>query len=66
MSRVMPGRFTAETNESFVVFLIGMRINKFFAFNKWVPTAMAMTPMLRGNKAGGTSTPLFAYFVQAS
>ena len=47
MSRVMPGRFTAETNESFVVFLIGMRINKFFAFNKWVPTAMAMTPMLQ-------------------
>lgn len=47
MSQVMSGRFTAETNEPFVVFLIGMRINKIFAVNKWVPTAMAMTPMLR-------------------
>jgi len=43
----MPGRFTAETSEPFVVFLIGMRINKIFAFHKWLPTAMAMTPMLR-------------------
>ncbi|MEO1430592.1 MAG: DUF4188 domain-containing protein [Cyanobacteria bacterium J06632_19] len=47
MSKVMPGRFTAETDEPFVVFLIGMRINNFFAFSKWVPTAMAMAPMLR-------------------
>ncbi|MEO1378499.1 MAG: DUF4188 domain-containing protein [Cyanobacteria bacterium J06635_10] len=47
MSKVMPGRFTAETDEPFVVFLIGMRINKIFAVNKWFPTAMAMTPMLR-------------------
>ncbi|NJO29665.1 MAG: DUF4188 domain-containing protein [Richelia sp. SL_2_1] len=47
MSQVMSGRFTAETSEPFVVFLIGMRINKIFAVNKWVPTAMAMTPMLR-------------------
>ena len=47
MSKVMPGRFTAEAKEPFVLFLIGMRINKFFALNKWLPTAMAMTPMLR-------------------
>ncbi|MBE9214327.1 DUF4188 domain-containing protein [Plectonema cf. radiosum LEGE 06105] len=47
MSQVMSGRFTAETSEPFLVFLIGMRINKLFAVNKWVPTAMAMTPMLR-------------------
>ncbi len=47
MSKVIPGRFTAEVNEPFVVFLIGMRINMFFAFNKWVPTAMAMSPMLQ-------------------
>lgn len=47
MSKVMRGRFTAKTNEPFVVFLIGMRINKFFAFNKWIPRAMAMTPMLQ-------------------
>ena len=47
MAKVVPGRFTAQTGEPFVVFLIGMRINKFFAFRKWIPTAMAMGPMLR-------------------
>lgn len=47
MSQVMPGRFTAETSEPFVLFLIGMRINNFLAVNKWLPTAMAMSPMLR-------------------
>ncbi len=47
MAKVMPGRFTAQTDEPFVVFIIGMRVNKFFAFRKWIATAMAMGPMLR-------------------
>ncbi|MEI1377893.1 DUF4188 domain-containing protein [Nostoc sp. UHCC 0926] len=47
MPQVIPGRFTAEINQPFVVFLIGMRINKFLAFSKWIPTATAMSPMLR-------------------
>jgi hypothetical protein len=47
LSGVMPGRYTAQTGEPFVVFLIGMRINRFFAFRKWIPTALAMGPMLR-------------------
>jgi Domain of unknown function (DUF4188) len=47
MAKVMPGRYTAQTDEPFVVFLIGMRINRFFAFRKWIPTALAMGPMLR-------------------
>jgi Domain of unknown function (DUF4188) len=47
MARVLDGRFTARMDEPFVVFIIGMRINKFFAFKKWVPTARAMGPMLR-------------------
>jgi hypothetical protein len=47
MAKVMPGRYTAQTNEPFVVFMIGMRINKFWAFSKWIPTARAMGPMLR-------------------
>lgn len=47
MAKVLPGRFTAQTNEPFVVFMIGMRVNKFFAFRKWIPTMMAMGPMLR-------------------
>ncbi len=47
MAQIFPGRFTADTDGPFVVFLIGMRINKFLAFPKWVPTALAMGPMLR-------------------
>ncbi len=47
MAKVMPGRYTAQTDEPFVEFLIGMRINKFLAFWKWIPVAMAMRPMLR-------------------
>jgi hypothetical protein len=40
------GRYTAEYDESFVVFLIGMRVNKFWRFRKWLPVAQAMSPML--------------------
>jgi hypothetical protein len=47
MAQVIPGRFTAQIDGPFVVFLIGMRINRFFAFSKWYPTATAMQPMLR-------------------
>lgn len=43
---VLKGRFTAVTDEPFVVFLIGMRINNFLAPQKWVPTFQAMGPML--------------------
>jgi hypothetical protein len=46
MPKVIPGRFTAEINESFVVFLIGMRVNNIWAIDKWLPTASAMGPML--------------------
>lgn len=47
MSKVIPGRFTADIEGPFVVFLIGMRVNKFFAFRKWFATATAMGPMIR-------------------
>jgi hypothetical protein len=47
MAKVIPGRFTAKTDEPFVVFIIGMRVNKFFAFRRWIATAMAMGPMIR-------------------
>jgi len=46
MSNVIPGRYTAHIEGPFVVFIIGMRVNRLFAFRKWVPTAMAMNPML--------------------
>jgi hypothetical protein len=47
MAKVIPGRFTAQIEGPFVVFIIGMRVNKFFAFRKWFATAMAMRPMIR-------------------
>jgi hypothetical protein len=47
MSKVIPGRFTAQLEGSFVVFIIGMRINKWWAVRKWLPVFMAMNPMLQ-------------------
>jgi len=47
MAKVLPGCFTAQIDEPFVVFIIGMRVNKFFAFRKWIATSMAMGPMIR-------------------
>ncbi len=35
MAEVMAARVTANMKDPFVVFLIGMRVNKFFAFKKW-------------------------------
>ena len=46
MNKIFNGRFTAKTDQPFVVFLIGMRINNFWRFDKWLPVANAMTPML--------------------
>lgn len=45
--KVIAGRYTASVEEPFVVFLIGMRVNKPLAVRKWLTTAMAMGPMLR-------------------
>lgn len=45
-SSVFNGRYTADIQGDFVVFLIGMRINKLLAFRKWAPVAGAMGPML--------------------
>lgn len=46
MARVQPGRFSAAVDGEFVVFLIGMRVNKLWKVHKWVPVAMAMGPMI--------------------
>ena len=47
MAKVVPGRFTADVDGDFVVFLIGMRVNKPLRVRKWFPVAMAMPRMLR-------------------
>jgi len=46
MSKVIPGRFTAQMEGPFVVFVIGMRINRLWKIHKWLPVFMAMKPML--------------------
>lgn len=47
MAEVMQGRTTAAHEGGVVVFLIGMRVNRFWRLREWLPTAMAMGPMLR-------------------
>jgi len=47
MSEIFNGRYTAKTDGSFVVFLIGMRINRWWMPQKWLPVALAMAPMLK-------------------
>lgn len=46
MGKVVPGRFTADIQGPFVVFVIGMRINKLFYFWKWIPIITAMQSMI--------------------
>ena len=46
MSAIFPGRFTVKFDGPFVVFIIGMRVNRRLQFSKWVPVAKAMGPMI--------------------
>ncbi|MGA3133213.1 MAG: DUF4188 domain-containing protein [Terracidiphilus sp.] len=46
MAAIFPGRYTAQSSEPFVVFLIGMRINRVFALRRWMSVAAAMPRML--------------------
>lgn len=47
MAKAISGRFTAEMDGTFVVFVIGMRINKLLAVHKWLPVLRSMGPMMR-------------------
>lgn len=47
MATIHRGRFAAEIDGDFVVFLIGMRINQLMLVRKWFPVAQAMPRMLR-------------------
>ena len=47
MAQVIEKRVTAEIEGDFVVFLIGMRINKVWKMWKWLPVFFAMPRMLR-------------------
>lgn len=47
MATVHAERMTVDVEGDFVVFLIGMRINRIWKPHKWVPVALAMPKMLR-------------------
>lgn len=47
MPRVVAERSTHHHEGEVVVFLIGMRVNRWRSVRSWWPTAMAMGPMLR-------------------
>jgi Domain of unknown function (DUF4166)/Domain of unknown function (DUF4188) len=56
MAQVIPSRMSAEIEGDFVVFLIGMRINKPWKIHKWLPVFLAMPSMLKeleGNRESG-------------
>lgn len=43
---VQKGRYTAEIDGDFVIFTIGMRINRLWKVHKWLPVFRAMRPMM--------------------
>jgi Domain of unknown function (DUF4188) len=47
MTTIHNERLTSTSEESVVVFLIGMRVNRWWKFWQWFRTASAMTRMLR-------------------
>lgn len=47
MASIVPKRVTASIEGDFVVFLIGMRINKPWKVHKWLPVFLAMPKMLK-------------------
>jgi hypothetical protein len=63
MTTIFPGRFSGASDEPFVVFLIGMRVNKFYQLAKWTRVARAMPAMLEELKRDPGLGLLHAQFV---
>ena len=47
MAQISMGRYMAQLDGEFAVFIIGARINKLWAVHRWLPVAKAMPPMMR-------------------
>lgn len=47
MNGIMQGRWTARRDGEFVVFIIGMRINRWWMVHRWIPLIVAMGRMIR-------------------
>lgn len=39
MANIHKGRYSAEIEGEFVVFIIGMRVNRLWAIHKWLPAS---------------------------
>jgi hypothetical protein len=65
MATIFPGRFTARLEGPFVVFLIGMRVNRVLDL-RWLRVAQAMPPMLdelrRNPELGLLHAEIFLYW----
>ncbi len=50
MAKIFPGRFTAQVStqieDPFIVLILGIRINNFLLFWKWIPTIFSSFPMV--------------------
>jgi hypothetical protein len=46
MAPNFPGRCAAQSDQPFVVFLVGMRVNRIFAFGSWRRISATMHPMI--------------------
>jgi len=46
MAEINRNKMTVEMEGEFVVFLLGIRINKFWKFHKWLPVYLAMNRMI--------------------
>jgi hypothetical protein len=61
MPAIVDRRVSASIDGDFVVFLIGMRINKFWKVHKWLPVALAMPRMLKELDAAPAEAGLLGY-----
>jgi hypothetical protein len=55
MRAVLTERMTVERPEGLVIFLIGMRVNRWWKIHKWLPVMLAMPRMLRELRANPSS-----------
>ncbi|HZG84770.1 DUF4188 domain-containing protein [Paenibacillus sp.] len=46
MAKWIPGRYTAQMDESFAVFVIGVRIHQLWKLHLWIPIIVSMQKMI--------------------
>lgn len=46
MADILQGRYTAANDDGIVIFVVGMRVNRWWAVHRWWPVMSAMGPMI--------------------